>query len=85
MGLSGETTPSIISRGIGKRKEKGMADVFEKAKAEEKKPIYRCWAKDCKHFGSWTRYHRDTNEPYHLCEYHQTVGCAEGGNAVFQD
>lgn len=51
-----------------------MADVFEKAtKDEEKKPVYRCWAKDCKHFGSWTRYHRDTNEPYHLCEYHQTL------------
>lgn len=50
-----------------------MADVFEKAKDEEKKPVYRCWAKDCKHFGSVKRYHRDTGEPYHLCEYHHTL------------
>ena len=46
MDVSGETTASIISRGIGKRKEKGMADVFEKAKAEEKKPAKKAKTKE---------------------------------------
>ena len=50
-----------------------MADVFEKAKDEEKKPVCPCWAEGCKHFGIRTRYHRDTGEPYHLCKYHETL------------